>query len=619
MAILGLIFFCLALIGYSSAMRWLHVNPYLTWITGILVQINLLYIFAMLDWLRIGIWVVTSLGVLLLGLRLMLGYLGHVHFHYEGIHLFDIWMAFLGLVMALVLFRSPLVHYDNFSHWATIVKFLTYTGHLPGASDTIISFTSYPPATALFMTQFVTFVGFSSGAMLVAQFALIWAASYAIFATLRDRTRGLNSMLLCLVIAISYVFNINIRLNNLLVDYVLAVLTMAALVGTFIYRHRPRMQAAHVALFSGSLLLVKNSAAFFVAIVAGYYLYMLIHNISAKRWFKKVLKVSGMWLGTLLVAVLPFIWWEVHVKLTFTTSKHEISASAYQSQLSHDGMTGLLSISQQFLKTIFSLSSLSTQGFLALNILLIGAWAIIKYGCHHPNDLLKIISWLDLASLLYYFSLLGMYVLSMPYDEAITLDGFERYMSTIVILNLFIGAIVLVRVIDETFYEQDFESRSPRNFQSIWTKNGYQLATFLVMFFAVIMMYSEINGTNFTNHYNRRPLPVMLTKIAKPTTNLNNTKILIVDPQKVEVTTYYAGYLANYYFFTNNTTGQAVFSKSATTFKKNINQYQYIAVPKYDKSFAHGMYKFYHQRISTGLFKVESGHLRQLSTTSKIN
>lgn len=414
-------------------------------------------------------------------------------------------------------------------------------------------------------------------------------------------------------------FNINIRLNNLLVDYVLAVLTMAALVGTFVYRHRPRMQAAHVALFSGSLLLVKNSAAFFVAIIVSYYLYMLIHNTSAKRWFKKALKVSGIWLGTLLVATLPFIWWEIHVKLTFTTSKHEISASAYQSQLSNDGITGLLSIGQQFLKTIFSLSSLSTQGFLVLNILLIGAWAIIKYGCHHPNDLLKVIGWLDLISLLYYFSLLGMYVLSMPYDEAITLDGFERYMSTIVILNLFIGAIVLVRVIDETFYEQDFASRSPRNFQSIWTKNGYQLATFLVMFFAVIMMYSEINGTNFTNHYNRRTLPVMITKIAQLTTNLNNAKILIVDPQKVEVTTYYAGYLANYYFFTNNATGQAVFSKSATTFKKTINQYQYIAVPKYDKSFSHGMHKFYHQRISTGLFKVTNGHLRQLSTTSKIN
>lgn len=619
MAFIGLIFFALAIIGYSSAMRWLHVNPYLTWITGILVQIILLYIFAMLGWLKAGIWIVTTLGVLLLAARLVLGYLGKVSFHYEGLHLFDGWMIFLGFVMALVLYRSPLIHYDNFSHWATIVKLLTYTGHLPTPNDTIISFTSYPPATALFITQFVNFVGFSSGAMLVAQFALIWAASYSIFATLRDRTRGLNSMLLCLTIAISYVFNINIRLNNLLVDYVLAILTVAALVGIFVYQNQPKLQFIHVALFSGTLLLVKNSATFFVVIIAIYYLYMLTNRITSSNRFKRISKIIGTWFSSLLIGALPFIWWEIHVKLTFTESKHEISANAYSHQLSQDGMHGFVSIGAQFLKQIFNLESLSTQGFLALNILLIGGWAIIKYACHHPNNLLKLLGWLDLISLLYYFSLLGMYVLSMPFAEAITLDGFERYMSSTVVLNLFIGAIALVRVIDETFYEQNMADRGPRNFQSIWTKNGYQLASFLVMFFAIIMMYSEINGTNFTNNYNRRTLPVMLTKVAQPWTKLNDTKILIVDPQKVEVTTYYAGYLANYYFFTNNATGQAVFSTKKATFKKDLQQYEYVAVPKYDKKFTKGMKKFYHQHIRTGFYKVNKHHLTRLVATKKIN
>src|SRR5699024_7610552 len=128
-----------SLIGYSSTLRLLHVNPYFTWITSILVQIMFLYVFAMMNILRIGIWLTTSLGFLLLVGRLVLGYLGKVSIHHEGLHLFDIWMIFLGTVMALVLLNSPLIHYDNYSHWATIVKFLYYTGHLPGASDTIIS------------------------------------------------------------------------------------------------------------------------------------------------------------------------------------------------------------------------------------------------------------------------------------------------------------------------------------------------------------------------------------------------------------------------------------------------------------------------------------------------
>lgn len=619
LAILGLLFFSFSLIGYSSALRLLHVNKHFTWITGILIQIIFLYCFAMLNCLRLGIWIVTALGVILWITRLILGYLGKISIHHEGLHLYDIWMLFLGLVMAMVLHHSPLIHYDNFSHWATIVKLLFYSGHLPTASDTIISFTSYPPAMALFITQFVTFTGFNEGNMLVAQFILIWAASYTIFATLRDRTRGLNSMLLCLTIALSYVFNINIRLNNLLVDYVLAIITIAGLVGIYTYRKRPLMLAFHVALFSGTLLLIKNSAAFFVAIIAGYYLCVIIKYSQPNNWFKKTLSCIGKFLGTYIVAVLPFIWWEIHVHLTFTSSKHEISASAYKGQLAHDGLKGFLGIGQAFLHQIFSFNSLSTQGFLLLNIGLIIAWAIFKYALHKPNRLLKLAGLLDLISLLYYISLLGMYVLSMPFAEAITLDGFERYMSTVVILNLFVAMMCLVYLIDKAYYEQNLSKRGPRNYNSIWTKNGYQLATFLVMFFAIIMMYSEINGTNFTNNYNRRTIPVALSKVASPWTKQNDVKILIVDPQKVEVVTYYAGYLANYYFFTNNATGKAVFSKSKETFYKDINKYQYVVVPKYDRSFTRGVKKAYHQHIKTGFYQVQRHHLKKISSREKLH
>lgn len=618
LAILGFFFFALSLIGYSSTLRLLHVNPYFTWITSILVNIMFLYIFAMLNLLRFGIWFVTILGFLLLVGRLTFGYLGKVSIQHEYLHLFDAWMIFLGIVMALVLLHSPLIHYDNYSHWATIVKFLYYNGHLPGTSDTIISFTSYPPATALFITQFVTFTGFHEGTMLVAQFILIWAASYTIFASLRDKSRGLNSMLLCLAIAISYVFNINIRLNNLLVDYVLAIITVAALVGIFVYQKRPRMLAAHVALFSGTLLLIKNSAAFFVAIIAIYYLYTIIKQTEAISSIKKVLNVSGKFIGTYLVAALPFIWWEIHVHMTFTSSKHEISASAYQSQLAHDGLQGFLSIGQAFLHQIFNLGSLSTQGLILINLGLIGAWAIIKYIFHRPNNLFKLLGWLDLITVLYYGSLLGMYVLSMPFAEAITLDGFERYMSTVIVLNLFIGVLCIVYVIDETYYEQDISKRSPRNFHSILTKNSYQLSTFLIMFFAIIMMYSEINGTTFTNNYNRRTLPVMLTKVARPWTKQNDTKVLIVDPQKVEVVTYYAGYLANYYFFTNNATGQATFSKSKDKFQRNLEQYEYVVIPKYDKSFNRKVHKYYHQSIRTGFYQVHKTHLQKVDLKEKL-
>lgn len=123
LAILGFFFFALSLIGYSSTLRLLHVNPYFTWITSILVNIMFLYIFAMLNLLRFGIWFVTILGFLLLVGRLTFGYLGKVSIQHEYLHLFDAWMIFLGIVMALVLLHSPLIHYDNYSHWAQSSNF----------------------------------------------------------------------------------------------------------------------------------------------------------------------------------------------------------------------------------------------------------------------------------------------------------------------------------------------------------------------------------------------------------------------------------------------------------------------------------------------------------------
>ena len=211
-----------------------------------------------------------------------------------------------------------------------------------------------------------------------------------------------------------------------------------------------------------------------------------------------------------------------------------------------------------------------------------------------------------------------MYVLSMPFAEAITLDGFERYMSSVVVLNLFIGMMCLVYIIDETYYEQNLNDRSPRNYRSIWTKNGYQLATFLVMFFAIIMMYSEINGTTFTNNYNHRSTPVLLGNVTQPWTKQNNQKILIVDSQKVEVTTYYAGYVANYYFFTNNSTGESSFSKNKKQFMNNIQKYDYVVIPKYDKKFTRYTKKFYHQNIRTGLFRVNTKRLKKVKNHDQL-
>ena len=120
--------------------------------------------------------------------------------------------------------------------------------------------------------------------MLVAQFLLIWASLYALFAVLRDRTRSMNGFFLCFIIAIINVFNIAIRMNNLLVDFVLPVVTAAGFAGIYAERKHPLWQCSITALFSAELLLVKNSGTMYVVMLVAYLLYSLATNREGTRW-----------------------------------------------------------------------------------------------------------------------------------------------------------------------------------------------------------------------------------------------------------------------------------------------------------------------------------------------
>lgn len=604
---IGFILYAFGLLGYNSTVRRLGVSPYLAWITSMLVQILILYVFAMTGFLNLGIKIVTYVGIGLAIFWFIMSLARKGQLKFEGIHLFDFWMIGLGIATGHVLWNSPLVHYDNFSHWAVMVKFMTFTGHLPGASDKLISFTSYPPATALFITQFVHWVGFSDGAMLVAQFILIWGAAYSIFAGLRDRTRALTSFILCFTLAISFVFNVAIRLNNLLVDYVLPIITIAALVGIFVYRKRPLLLCGHVSLFIAALLLVKNSATFFVVIIGVYFLYTLITNHHWK--LRRLLTVPIQFVTTIGIGIIPFAWWNYHVKNTFTISKHQISTQAYAKQLNGESNQTLTKIAHKFIEQIVNWNSLSTKGILLINAVLILTWLFVKIHKKQRNNLLEMAILLDISFVIYYISLFGMYVLSMPYAEAIQLDGFERYMASVVILNLFIAAICLVRVIDRQQFEQNFQKRNTQAFKSALTKNIYQITTLVTAFFAITMMYSEITGTKFTNEMNHNTLPLQMKRVSKPWNHLNHRKVLIVDPEIVDVNDYYAGYVGRYYYFTDKAVGQENFMMTPEQFKQTVENYQYVAIPESHRTFTVLTQKVFHQHVITGLFKVTKNGL----------
>lgn len=65
-----------------------------------------------------------------------------------------------------------------------------------------------------------------------------------------------------------------------------------------------------------------------------------------------------------------------------------------------------------------------------------------------------------------------MFLFSMPTDEALSLAGFDRYASSIVILALGLMTFFMVRGTDHLYHEQAIDRRNYRSFASLTTKKS---------------------------------------------------------------------------------------------------------------------------------------------------
>ena len=94
-------------------------------------------------------------------------------------------------IFCLLTLSLKLTHYDNFSHWALIVKYLLLVEELPGAESTMIPFRDYPPGVSLIIYYICRYAGHSQGMMLLAQNGVLFACFFALAGIVEDgKARG---------------------------------------------------------------------------------------------------------------------------------------------------------------------------------------------------------------------------------------------------------------------------------------------------------------------------------------------------------------------------------------------------------------------------------------------
>ena len=476
-------------------------------------------------------------------------------------------LAFIAVFGAITasLIDTFFVHYDNFSHWAVVVKYMLVTNRIPDAASAIIDFKSYPLGSSSFLYYVGRIAGNGEGVMLVGQGILLFASFYAVFGAIRDQKRFMLSALLGLGCSAMAFFNISIRINNLLVDFLLPALTLASIGILLVERNKFFTACLAVLPVLGLLAIVKNTGVIFAVIG---FVFLIFRAVQFQRADEKLRPFFWGALLTIGLSLVPLMLWNLHTSLAFPTDAGKFSYDFQTlSSLTIDKTpTQIQYIVQLFLYMATSLSQLPTLGFVIFNGVAIVSYLVARIGFKMKWKLLGTLLLLDLAVVLYYGGILAMYILSMPIDEALRLAGFDRYASSMILFLIGGVTMRLTMDVENSFYYQQGEKRDYRAFKSLTSKNMYQTATVLFSLAAGLMLLSELNGMNHMREAYKDSLPARVSAITGDNWHApdNETRYLFYSSDAGnEVSSYELPYVGRYFLFASQVDAVSQFTDDA--------------------------------------------------------
>ena len=578
LTILRLSGFLLSAAGYVAFARaYWKITPRASYIFVFSAQALIVYFAGLAGLLAPVSYALFGLGIVLL-ITLILN--KKIKLAYNTSSLSAINLAFVAVFGAITasLIDTFFVHYDNFSHWAVVVKYMLVTDRFPDAASAIIDFKSYPLGSSSFLYYIGKIVGNGEGIMLVGQAILLFASFYAVFGVIRDQKRFLLAALLGLGCSTMAYFNISIRVNNLLVDFLLPALALAAVGVLAVERGKFFTACLAVLPVLGLLAIVKNTGIFFALLGFAFLLYRSL------QWQNADPKLRPFFWGalaTILLSLVPLIVWNIHTSLAFPADAGKFSYDFQTlSAFTLDKTPAQIQfIAQLFLATATSLSQLPTLGFVLFNGVALVVYLIARFVFKKKWKLLGTLLLLDLVVVLYYGGILAMYLLSMPLDEALRLAGFDRYASSMILF--LIGALFmrLTMDVENSFYLQQGEQRDYRAFRSLTAKNIYQTATVVLSLAAGLILVSELNGMNSIRDSYAESLPARVSALTGDNWHApdDKTRYLFYSSDKNnEVTSYELPYVGRYFLFASQVDAVGTFTDDA--FMNQIQTYDKFVI-----------------------------------------
>lgn len=501
---------------------------------------------------------------------------------------FGICFGTVSVVFAGLILNLKLLHYDNFSHWAVIVKYLLSSHCFPGMDTELIAFLDYPPGSSVFIYYVCLFLGKSQGVMLLAHDAIIFACFLAVFGIVEERRRFLLYSFLAMGCAILSYLNLTVRINNLLVDFLLPLLAMASIACSYRYRHKIWQASLLSGVILGFLGIVKNTGLIFALFAFIAYLRTVLHRETPKKCEKAeeignhVKKKWGAVFLTMTAAVLPFFLWQYHLETALAGYEGKFSLGEAGGLEYVRADPGLYSeIAGRFVKEALDLSGRAVQIFLLCNIAAAGAVLFARLHLKRRWGLLRTLVLADMMTGVYYAGLLCLYLYSMPEEEALRLAGFERYTCSIMVL--FAGVLFMRATVDieHSFAVDIDEAGAYRAYSSPVAKRRYQYGVLLTFVVTLNFIFSEYNGLVAVRKEYGNSLPGKAEKIIGdrwyPDGTEDQRRYLVAVTDKDSWITYgEAEYVSRYFLYAPNV--DVTDALDEETARTAVGEYDFIVI-----------------------------------------
>lgn len=398
-------------------------------------QITVLVCMGIFGQLLLGVYALLVLGIAYLPYFLLqkknpLQFLPMVEFIYL---LFVIIMAFCATE------GKVLFDHDDFSHWGTVLKELLRTNHFPDSSRMMTEHFTYPLGSAVWIYFFSkALCANTDSAWMFGQALLILYCILPLFCFLpRQSGRIYPAIYILFLLSISIcLFCYNTKIFALLVDTELPLVAaagslFAAFAGNpillsptesqdFLFSH----SVWYLIPYLCALIQIKTSGIIFaIATMAILLLKPSMHTI--KYRFLQIGVVFG-------ASLVPLVLWRIYCSIHFSgmTAKHDGSLLSLIQTFSAKP--------QGFISDVFYRATkvfLTSNFFIEFSLIFVVAFFIALFISNDADFFLSAKSWCFLLGfyILYALSTIGMYIFSMPLNEAIRLASADRYQRTILI------------------------------------------------------------------------------------------------------------------------------------------------------------------------------------------